>query len=128
MDLTPQDAPTSVATAGVDRVKYRQAGYGFFLLNLVYFVLFYHFLPPFNLGLTAYSSAAIYFLFLGLFTYLICGGARKTAVALALLFAGRALFSIYTLVTGQAFVAVPYVLPCLVITVYLLARAVWNWP
>ena len=36
-------------------------------------------------------------------------------------------FSIF-LVGGDAYPAVPYLLPCVVLTFYLLGRAAWDWP
>ena len=49
--------------------KFRQAGYGFFVLNLIYLGVAMFFIPPFNLGLTALLSLAAFILLLGLLTY-----------------------------------------------------------
>ena len=48
--------------------KFKQAGYGFFVLNLIYLGVAMVFIPPFNLGLTALLSLAAFILLLGLLT------------------------------------------------------------
>lgn len=107
--------------------KFRLAAYVFLGLNLVYFGLVYAFLPPFHIDLsTAASVGAVVVLVLVLAWYL-HKGARKLAIVLAIIYAGRILVSAYTLATGEAFAAVPLVLPCLVLTFYFLARAAWDW-
>lgn len=109
--------------------KFHQAACGFLALNLVYLLLIYLFLPPFNLALP--EAAGYTFLALALFgvlSYFIYKGSKNLAVALAAIYSARSLWAAYTLTTGEAFAAVPYVLPCLLITVYLLGRPVWDWP
>ncbi|MBI4389823.1 MAG: hypothetical protein HY580_06540 [Nitrospinae bacterium] len=108
--------------------KFRQAGYGFFALNMIYLVLIYVFLPPFNLGAKGFLYAGIYALFMAALAYFVCRGFRKVALVLAVIYGLRSVVSLYTMIRGEAFMAVPYVLPCLIITFYVLARAVWDWP
>ena len=52
--------------------KFRQAGYGFLVLNLIYLGVAMVFIPPFNLGLTALLSLTAFILLLGLLTYYLC--------------------------------------------------------
>jgi len=109
--------------------KFHQAGIGFFILNIMYVGLVYYFLPPFNLGLLegiGYTALAL--ALFGSLSYFIYKGSRKLTVLLMAIYTARAVVSIYTLATEQAFVAVPYVLPGLVITVYVLGRPLWDWP
>lgn len=111
-----------------DLKKYRQAGYGFLGMNLFYLFLVYIFMPPFNLGATGFLYAGVFLLLVGVCSYYIYRGSRKLALVLAIIYGARSLVSVYTLIRGEAFTAVPYVLPCLLITVYLLGRAAWDWP
>ena len=109
--------------------KFHQAAFGFLALNLIYLFLVYLFLPPFNLSLE--EMVGYIFLALALFgvlSYFIYRGSKTLAVVLAAIYSARSLLAAYTLVIGEAFSAVPYVLPCLLVTVYLLGRPVWNWP
>ncbi len=109
--------------------KYRQAAWGFFILNLLYLVLVYVFLPPFNIGLWAALGYTVLALALfGTLSYFIYKGKKTLVVVLAALWAARALLSTYTLITGEAFAAVPYVLPTTLLSFYLLGRALWDWP
>ncbi|MEC7641742.1 MAG: hypothetical protein VYC17_06260 [Nitrospinota bacterium] len=112
----------------VDLQRYHHAGLGFLFLNLIWFGLFFWFLPPFNLDFSAYSIAIIYLLLIGVLARFIYKGSRKLTIVLAVIFSGRFLVSIYTLATGEAFAVVPFVLPGHVICVYLLGRAAWDWP
>lgn len=109
--------------------KYHQAAWGFFILNLIYIGLFYYFLPPFNIGIGAASGYTVLVLALfGTLSYFIYLGKKKFVVVLAALWAARVLLSGYALVTGEAFIAVPYVLPTTMLSFYLLGRALWDWP
>ena len=110
--------------------KYRVAGYGFLALNVIYALMVLWKLPPVD----ATMASMVY---VGLFTLIalavaltpfILRGNRLLVVILAIVFAGRGIFSIYSLAMGGAFPAVPYLLPCLILTFYLLGRAVWDWP
>ena len=108
--------------------KFKQAGYGFFLLNLVYLSVAIYFIPPFNLGLTALLSLLAFLLLLGLFTYYLLQGEKLLAQILVIIYGGRSVFTSYSLLAGDTFEAVPFILPCLLIVFYLLGRAGWNWP
>ena len=108
--------------------KFRQAGYGFFVLNLIYLGVAMFFIPPFNLGLTALLSLAAFILLLGLLTYYLLKEKKRLAQILAIIYGARSGFTAYSLITGETFQAVPFFLPCLIITFYLLGRAGWDWP
>ncbi len=108
--------------------KYRLAGYGFLLLNLLYGFVAWWFLPPFNLGFTAIAYAAVYVILMGLLSGFIAKGRRGLVRVLAVLYGARSLFLIYSMIAGDTFAAVPYMLPCLLGSFYLLGRAGWNWP
>ena len=108
--------------------KYRQAGYGFLVLNLIYLGVAMVFIPPFNLGLTALLSLTAFILLLGLLTYYLLKEKKRLAQVLAIIYAARSGFTTYSLITEDTFQAVPYFLPCLIITFYLLGRAGWDWP
>ena len=109
--------------------KFHQAAIGFLSLNLINLLLVYLFLPPFNLSLVEAAGYTVLALALfGVLSYFIYKGSKTLAVVLAAIYSARSLLAAYTLVTGEAFSAVPYVLPCLLITVYLLGRPVWDWP
>ena len=108
--------------------KFRQAGYGFFVLNLIYLGVAMFFIPPFNLGLTALLSLAAFILLLGLLTYYLLKKKKRLAQILAIIYGARSGFTAYSLITGETFQAVPFFLPCLIITFYLLGRAGWDWP
>lgn len=108
--------------------KFQQAGYGFFLLNLIYLAVAIFFIPPFNLGLTALLSLLAFFILLGLFTYYLLREKKLLAQILSIIYGGRSLFTSYSLFAGDTFEAVPFILPCLLMAFYLLGRAGWNWP
>ena len=108
--------------------KFKQAGYGFFVLNLIYLGVAMFFIPPFNLGLTALLSLAAFILLLGLLTYYLLKEKKRLAQILAIIYGARSGFTAYSLITGETFQAVPFFLPCLIITFYLLGRAGWDWP
>ena len=108
--------------------KFRQAGYGFLILNLIYLGVAMIFIPPFNLGLTALLSLAAFILLLGLFTYYLLKEKKRLAQVLTIIYGARSGFTAYSLITGETFQAVPFFLPCLIITFYLLGRAGWDWP
>ena len=108
--------------------KFRQAGYGFFVLNLIYLGVAMFFIPPFNLGLTALLSLAAFILLLGLLTYYLLKEKKRLAQILAIIYGARSGFTAYSLITGETFQAVPFFLPCLIITFYLLGRAGGDWP
>ena len=108
--------------------KFAQAGYGFLGLNIAYLVIAMIFIPPFNLGLSAILSLLAFLLFLGMLPYYLLKGKKRLAQALAVVYGARSIFSAYSLMDISTFEAVPYLLPCLLVTFYLLGRAGWNWP
>ena len=109
-------------------LKFKQAGYGFLVLNLIYVCVAMLFIPPFNLGLTALLSLTAFILLLGLLTYYLLREKKHLAQVLAIIYGARSGFTAYSLITGDTFQAVPFFLPCLVISFYLLGRAGWDWP
>ena len=108
--------------------KFTQAGYGFLGLNIAYLVIAMIFIPPFNLGLSAILSLVAFLLLLGVLTYNLMKGKRRLAQALTVIYGARSTFSAYSLMDISTFEAVPYLLPCLLVTFYLLGRAGWDWP
>jgi hypothetical protein len=107
--------------------NFTQAGYGFLGLNLSYLVIAMFFIPPFNLGLSGVLSLVAFFLLLGVLTYYLLKRKKRLAQVLAIVYGARSIFSVYSLTDVSTFQAVPYLLPCLLITFYLLGRAGWNW-
>ena len=108
--------------------KFIHAGYGFLGLNLVYLAIAMFFIPPFNLGLSAVLSLVAFVLLLGLLAYYLLKGKKLLAQVLAVIYGARSIFSAYSLMDVSTFQAVPYLLPCLLLTFYLLGRAGWDWP
>jgi hypothetical protein len=108
--------------------KYHQAAIGFVILNGVYLVLAYWKVPSFNITTQTMGSLVFFILFVGVLAKFIYGGSRKLVLVLAAIYAGRVLFSSYTLVIGTAFPLVPYVLPTTLIGFYLFGRIIWDWP
>lgn len=108
--------------------KYRQAAIGFVILNITYLILAYWKVPSFNITTQTVASLAFFILFVGVLAKFIYGGSRKLVLVLAAIYAGRILFSGYTLVAGIAHPMVPYVLPTTLLSFYLFGRALWNWP
>jgi len=108
--------------------KFIHAGYGFLGLNLVYLAIAMFFIPPFNLGLSAVLSLVAFVLLLGLLAYYLLKGKKLLAQVLAVMYGARSIFSAYSLMDVSTFQAVPYLLPCLLLTFYLLGRAGWDWP
>ncbi len=108
--------------------KFTQAGYGFLVLNVAYLAIAMMFIPPFNLGLSAVLSLVAFLLLMGVLTYYLLKGKKRLAQVLAVIYGARSIFSAYSLMGVSTFQAVPYLLPCLLVTFYLLGRAGWNWP
>ena len=107
--------------------KFTQAGYGFLGLNSTYLVIAIFFIPPFNLGLSAALSLVAFLLLLGVLTYYLLKGKKRLAQVLAIVYGARSIFSAYSIMDVSTFQAVPYLLPCLLVTFYLLGRAGWGW-
>lgn len=118
---TEQDNPGAL--------KYRQAGWAFTLMNLAYLAITYIVLPPMGLDPVQMAGYTVLVLLLsGAVSWFLCRGARKLALVLAFLYAGRAGYAVYTLAAGTAFPIVPWVLPTILITFYFLGRPLWQWP
>jgi hypothetical protein len=117
----PQTAPENLK-------RYHQATIGFVLLNAVYLILTYWKVPAFNITPQVVGSLIFFIVFIGTLSFFIYRGSRKLVLVLAAIYAGRVLFSSYTLVVGTAFPLVPYVLPTTLIGFYLFGRIIWNWP
>ena len=110
--------------------KYQLAGVGFFVLNILYILIAMWKLPPVDPMMNKVVYAGLFFfIFLVLiFTPLIFRGKKLLVQVLAVIYGGRSFYSLYLLVSGSVFPAVPYFLPCLILTFYLLGRAAWDWP
>ena len=118
----------SIETLDLEVRKFTQAGYGFLGLNLAYLIIAMIFIPPFNLGLSAVLSLVAFLLLLSVLTYYLLKGKKRLAQALAIIYGARSIFSAYSLTDVSTFQAVPFFLPCLFLTFYLLGRAGWDWP
>ena len=108
--------------------KYHQAAIGFVLLSVVYLVLAYLKVPSFNITAQTMGYLVFFIIFVGILSKFIYGGSRKLVLILAAIYAGRILFSLYTLIAGIAHPMVPYVLPTTLLSFYLFGRALWDWP
>ena len=112
-----------------DLKKYRLAAVSFLVLNVVYLIIAWWKMPPVDLEMSRVVYGVLIFiliLFLVL-TPMIYRGKKLLVQVLTFIYGGRAVFSIYFLIGGDAFPAVPYLLPCVILTFYLLGRAAWNW-
>ena len=118
------DSEQNLGRAG----KFKQAGYGFLIMNLIYLVVVVKFIPALNFDMSALLSFLAYVLFMGLLTYYLLQEKKLLTQILAVIYAGRSGNAIYFLLGDNIFPAVPYFLPCLLITFYLLGRAGWDWP
>ena len=118
----------STETLNLVARKFTQAGYGFLGLNVTYLVIAMIFIPPFSLSLSAILSLIIFLLLLGVMTYYLLKGNKRLAQTLTVIYGARSAFSAYSLMDVSTFQAVQYLLPCLLVSFYLLGRAGWNWP
>ena len=112
-----------------DLKKYRLAGFGFLVLNILYIIVAWWKLPPIDLAMSkiVYVSFFVFIAIVLIVTPFILNGGKTLVKVLAFMYGGRAVFSIYTLIGGDAFPAVPYLLPFVILTFYLLGRAAWDW-
>ena len=110
--------------------KYQFAGLSFLVLNVIYMTIAWWKTPPMDLAMSrlVYIGCLVFFIIVLVLTPLISRGKRLLVQLLAFIYGGRAVFSIYLLVGGDVYPAVPYLLPCVLLTFYLLGRAVWDWP
>ena len=110
--------------------KYRLAGISFLVLNVLYITIAWWKMPPVDLAMSkvVYGGFVVFFILVLILIPLILRGKRLLVQVLAFIYGGRMIFSLYFLVGGDAYPAVPYLLPCVVLTFYLLGRAAWDWP
>ncbi len=125
-----QNLDTELEKEKPDLKKFRQAGCGFLGLTIVYFALTIIFPPPPFIRTVFFSPVGI---FTGIalcvvFTVFIYKGKRFLVQVLAVIYGLRAGGMVVSLVMGNDFPAVPYILSCHVATCYLLGRAAWDWP
>ena len=110
--------------------KYRLAGISFFVLNVLYIMIAWWKMPPVDLAMSkvVYGGFVVFFILVLILIPLILRGKRLLVQVLACIYGGRIIFSLYCLIGEDAYPAVPYLLPCVVLTFYLLGRAAWDWP
>lgn len=110
--------------------KYHLAGISFLVLNVLYIIIAWWKMPPVDLAMSkvVYGGFVVFFILVLILFPLILRGKRLLVQVLAFIYGGRMIFSLYFLVGGDAYPAVPYLLPCVVLTFYLLGRAAWDWP
>ena len=110
--------------------KYRLAGISFLVLNVLYIIIAWWKMPPVDLAMSkvVYGGFVVFFILVLVLIPLILRGKRLLVQVLAFIYGGRMIFSLYFLVGGDAYPAVPYLLLCVVLTFYLLGRAAWDWP
>ena len=110
--------------------KYRLAGISFLVLNVLYIIIAWWKMPPVDLAMSkvVYGGFVVFFILVLILIPLILRGKRLLVQVLAFIYGGRMIFSLYFLIGGGAYPAVPYLLPCVVFTFYLLGRAAWDWP
>lgn len=108
--------------------KYHQGAIGFVVLNVVYLFLAYLKVPSFNITLQTIGYMLFLIVFVVALARFVYNGSRKLVMFLAAIYAGRIIFSSYTLIAGIAHPMVPYVFPTTVIGFYLFGRIIWDWP
>ena len=110
--------------------KYRLAGISFLVLNVLYIIIAWWKMPPVDLAMSkvVYGGFVVFFILVLILIPLIFRGKRLLVQVLAFIYGGRVIFSLYFLIEGDAYPAVPYLLPCVVLTFYFLGRAAWDWP
>ena len=113
-----------------DFKKYRLAAVGFLVLNVVYIIIAWWKVPPVDLEMSrlVYGVLIFFLILFFVLTPLIFRGQKLFVQVLTFVYGGRATFSIYSLIEGDVFPAVPYLLPCVILIFYLLGRAAWDWP
>ena len=109
--------------------KYQLAGISFLVINVAYVIIAWWKMPPVDLVMSkvVYGGFIIFVIIILILTPLIFYGKKLLVQVLTFIYGGRAIFSIYSIIGGDVFPAVPYLLPCVVLTFYLLGRAAWNW-
>ena len=125
-----KDFSEATGLAERDLKKYRLAGISFLVLNVLYIIIAWWKMPPVDLAMSrvVYGGFIMFLVLVLILTPLILRGKKTLVQVLALIYGGRVTFSIYSLIEGDVFPAVPYLLPCVIFTFYLLGRAAWDWP
>ena len=110
--------------------KYQLAGISFLVLNVLYIIIAWWKMPLVDLAMSkvVYGGFIVFFILVLILIPLILNGKRLLVQILAFIYGGRMIFSLYFLMGGDVYPAVPYLLPCVVLTFYLLGRAAWDWP
>ena len=110
--------------------KYQLAGISFLVLNVLYIIIAWWKMPPVDLAMSkvVYGGFIVFLILVLILTPLIVRGKKILVQVLTFIYGGRATFSIYSLIGGDVFPAVPYLLPCVIFMFYLLGRAAWDWP
>ena len=125
-----KDFSEAIEKVDRDLKKYRLAAVSFLVLNVMYIIIAWWKMPPVDLEMSRVVYGVLIFiliLFLVL-TPMIYGGKKLLVQVLTFIYGGRAVFSIYSLIGGDVFPAVPYLLPCVIFIFYFLGRAAWDWP
>jgi hypothetical protein len=125
-----KDFSEAIETVDRDLKKYRLAAVSFLVLNVMYVIIAWWKMPPVDLEMSRVVYGVLIFiliLFLVL-TPMIYRGKKFLVQVLTFIYGGRAVFSIYSLIGGDVFPAVPYLLPCVILIFYFLGRAAWDWP
>lgn len=125
-----KDFPQEIEPVGPILKKYRLAGSSFLILNILYTFIALWKLPPVDpaMNKVVYGGLFVFIFLVLVLTPLIFRGKRLLVQVLAIIYGGRAAYSVYSLIGGGTFPTVPYFLPCLILTFYLLGRAAWDWP
>lgn len=107
--------------------KYHQAAYAYILMGAAYMAVFYSVMPPHDFKVpfkTIIPAVGLPLMGLSWFIY---KGYKKFTIVLFGIYAVRIVASTGALVTSDDYVAVPYILPILIFTFFMLGRAVWDW-
>ena len=125
-----KDFFAEIKSVGPSLKKYWLAGFSFFILNMLYILIALWKLPPVDpaMNRVVYGGLFIFVVLVLILTPLIIRGKKLLVQILTIIYGGRVAYSVYSLIGEGAFPAVPYFLPCLVLTFYLLGRAAWDWP
>ncbi|MBT5258364.1 MAG: hypothetical protein HOL75_05600 [Nitrospina sp.] len=113
-----------------DLKKYRLAAVSFLVLNVMYIIIAWWKMPPVDLEMSRVVYGVLIFILIVflVLTPMIYRGKKFLVQVLTFVYGGRAVFSIYSLIGGDVFPAVPYLLPCVISIFYFLGRAAWDWP
>ena len=125
-----KDFPEATGLVERNLKKYRLAGVSFLVLNVLYIIIAWWKMPPVDLAMSrvVYGGFIMFLVLVLILTPLILRGKKILVQVLTFIYGWRAVFSIYSLIGGDVFPAVPYLLPCVIFTFYLLGRAAWDWP